>query len=222
MFNFNDLTFINNTYPLIVFDNLLSKEDNKKIIDEAYDNKNNFKSSIIGENKGRINDNLRTNLSVTYDMIYKNNRDKSSLLNILDNLFHDKDFLNMIISTPYPLCDFGMINKYETQVSRYGNNNQKYKWHVDRFMNHDRFISIIYYFHDEPRKFSGGDICFTDSPIYDGEMCDKTRKIESFEPINNRLVIFSSSTPHCVLPTSSNDKFEDGRFSMNCWIGING
>ena len=221
MFNFKNLTFINNTYPLIIFDNFLSKEDNKKIIDEAYNNKSSFKTSVVG-GKPEVDATQRTNLSVSYDEIYKNRRDKSSLINILASLIKDEEFLNTIISMPYPLCDFGMINKYETQVSRYGNNSQKYKCHVDRFTNHDRFISMIYYFHEEPRRFSGGDICFTDSPIYDGELCDKTRKIESFKSVNNRLIIFGSSTPHSVLPTFSNDKFEDGRFSMNCWVGIDG
>ena len=68
MFNFKNLTFINNTYPLIIFDNFLYKEDNKKIIDEAYNNKSSFKTSFVG-GKPEVNATLRTNLSVSYDVI---------------------------------------------------------------------------------------------------------------------------------------------------------
>jgi Rps23 Pro-64 3,4-dihydroxylase Tpa1-like proline 4-hydroxylase len=70
-----------------------------------------------------------------------------------------------------------------------------------------------------PKKFSGGEICLTDGLSYGGKIIAEGQSKE-IEPINNRLVIFSSRAVHSVKPTVSPTDFADGRFSANIWIGV--
>lgn len=96
-----------------------------------------------------------------------------------------------------------------------------YKRHIDtftgttRFINGDRAISCVYYFFNEPKSFSGGEIRFHPLPT-------KTKPApESFEVpiINDTLVAFSSWIPHEVLAVSTpSGAFTDSRFSVNCWV----
>ncbi len=74
----------------------------------------------------------------------------------------------------------------------------------------DRIVSAVYYFHREPAGFTGGDL------IMHALVGDETKPIE---PKHDRLAVFTSIAPHEVAPTSvPGDAFEDGRFSINCWL----
>ncbi|MDY7099377.1 MAG: 2OG-Fe(II) oxygenase [Pseudomonadota bacterium] len=74
----------------------------------------------------------------------------------------------------------------------------------------DRMISLVYYFHAEPKAFSGGEL--TMHPIGGGGQ-------HVVEPRHNRLVAFSSISPHEVLPISlPGNRFADARFSVACWM----
>lgn len=81
----------------------------------------------------------------------------------------------------------------------------------------DRVITAIYYFHSEPKVFSGGALRlyrFGADPA--AEMPDLS--IE-FEPEQNSLLVFPSWAKHAVervrCPT---DRFADFRFAINCWF----
>ena len=92
-----------------------------------------------------------------------------------------------------------------------------YKFHVDTLSESarnqatsDRMISMVYYFHREPRAFSGGEL-----KLY-GIGGDETQLVE---PRHNRLIAFPSMTPHEVLPISlPGNAFADARFSIACWL----
>jgi len=77
--------------------------------------------------------------------------------------------------------------------------------------NATRALSIVYYFHAEPRAFTGGALrvhSFLPSS-------DATRDIE---PLRNRLVAFIPWARHEVLPIACPSKrFADSRFSINIW-----
>lgn len=73
-----------------------------------------------------------------------------------------------------------------------------------------RVISAIYYYHAEPRRFSGGAL-----RVFS---IDQTQSI-TIEPEDNSMVFFPSIFIHEVLPVSVPSRaFEAGRFSVNCWI----
>jgi len=51
-------------------------------------------------------------------------------------------------------------------------------------------------------------------------MIEKDAEILTIKPKNDMAIVFSSTQPHRVLPTNSPAKFDEGRFSVNDWIGI--
>ena len=76
----------------------------------------------------------------------------------------------------------------------------------------DRVISAVYYFHNRPKGFSGGNLRlfrFGSETDDDGE---------SIEPIDNSLVVFPSWARHQVeqVRCPSGD-FADYRYAVNCW-----
>ncbi len=75
---------------------------------------------------------------------------------------------------------------------------------------HDRLITAVYYFHQLPRKFLGGELHI--HPF------DRSAPIV-IEPRDNRLVAFPSFMVHEVLPVSvPSGSFADSRFSVSCWL----
>jgi len=212
---------ISNQDPFVlVFHNLFSKDRNKKILEEAISLENQFSGGMVGGGTGKIDNKIRTNLVCMYDRIYptQNDRSKSNLLKSIDIAFSDLKLL--FTSCPQPICRFGATNYHESQVSRYGSEGQKYEWHVDSLGHLSRVMTFIYYFNKEPKKFSGGNLQISKSPIYRDKLIEKNPEIIDLKIENNMAVIFSSNIAHRVLATQSPDKFDEGRFSVNCWIGL--
>lgn len=205
--------------PHLVISSVFSEEENKKIINEAVGLRNMYKHGSVGS--GTLKQEFRSNFVCEYDVIFNNNRDKSVLLSCIDNLFgNNSHFREILASFEFPMTEFLLTNYHETQVSRYGGNDQRYGWHIDRFADHSRMITFVYYFFNEPKSFEGGSIEFTNSPISNDVAVDENIDVKIIEPVNNMGLVFSSSVPHRVMPTKSSNKFEDGRFSVNCWIGF--
>ena len=94
-----------------------------------------------------------------------------------------------------------------------------YRPHVDTALderNDDtvRLLSAVYYFHVEPRRYSGGALRLhamgTDGTS--GQYVD-------IEPQHNSLVYFPSWALHEVLPVRCPSRsFADSRFAINCWL----
>lgn len=74
----------------------------------------------------------------------------------------------------------------------------------------DRMISAVYYLHNHPKRFSGGELALF--PIRKGEP-------QLIEPCDNRLVAFASFVLHEVRTVvCPSDDFADARFAVNCWL----
>jgi hypothetical protein len=74
----------------------------------------------------------------------------------------------------------------------------------------DRVISAVYYFHRQPRAFSGGTLRLY--PLTGPGHVE-------VEPIHNSLVVFPSFVEHEVMPVSCpSGQFMDSRFALNCWF----
>ncbi|HEX8573033.1 MAG TPA: 2OG-Fe(II) oxygenase [Allosphingosinicella sp.] len=84
----------------------------------------------------------------------------------------------------------------------------------DRSGTQDRLISAVYYFHSEPKRFSGGTL-----RLYRlGDHEAKGDYIE-FEPEQNSLVVFPSWARHEVRPIACPGcEFGDYRFAVNAWL----
>lgn len=81
-----------------------------------------------------------------------------------------------------------------------------------------REISYVYYFHSEPKAFTGGQLKLYNSQ--DGAVQhSKKRSAETITPRQNTLVLFPSSYDHEVLPVRCpSRRFENSRFTVNGWI----
>ena len=74
-----------------------------------------------------------------------------------------------------------------------------------------RILSGVYYFHTEPRGFTGGAL-----RLYPAVSTERHRDIE---PQANMLLVFPSWAPHEVLPVQCpSGTLEDSRLAINCWI----
>ncbi len=207
------------TIPIkhLVIEDFLTEEVNKKVLNEMIEQKVNYRPARTG----KVIDDKRTNSSVSYDHVFKDNRDDSVLLNAMQGLYRDSGFNILLSSMGYPFDHFSTQTINETQISRYGGEEgEHYGWHIDRFApNNERIITIVYYCFNEPKKFTGGQIelasnvSWKDNPV--GELDSKVYEIK-----NNMAVIFPSINLHRVHPTKSPDSFEDGRFSANIWVGF--
>ena len=206
---------------VLVINDFLSKEDNEAVLNEAIQNEKFYVDAEIGNGLDKT---FRNNKVAFYDEIYQVDRTKSKLLSILNNKFDrdnpDTSFREILSSCPDPIDKFVFTNRDQNHVSRYGGDKSMYKWHIDRFENVNRVVTLVYYFFKEPKMFTGGELQVTNSPIVNGQTIEENPLIHTIEPKNNMAVIFSSTVPHRVLNTKSSDKFDEGRFSLNCWIGF--
>lgn len=80
----------------------------------------------------------------------------------------------------------------------------------------DRLLSAVYYFHREPKAFSGGALrLYRWGAALDAPGPDDWRDIE---PRQNSLAGFASWAIHEVRPVDCpSGAFEDNRFALNCW-----
>lgn len=78
----------------------------------------------------------------------------------------------------------------------------------------DRLVSAVYYFHREPRRFTGGALRLYRLGDHEAE-----GDYVEFEPEQNSLVVFPSWARHEVRPVSCPEcSFEDYRFAVNAWL----
>jgi Rps23 Pro-64 3,4-dihydroxylase Tpa1-like proline 4-hydroxylase len=71
----------------------------------------------------------------------------------------------------------------------------------------DRVLTFVYYFHKEPKAFSGGELIIHEPSTV------------TIEPVNNMIVFFDPMQRHEVSIVNCKDNnFVDGRFTLNGWI----
>lgn len=78
----------------------------------------------------------------------------------------------------------------------------------------ERLLSGVYYFYDEPKGFSGGQLRMHRFGGSGG-----TEDVLDIEPEQNSFVIFPSWARHEVVRVNCPTKrFEHSRFAVNCWL----
>jgi SM-20-related protein len=81
---------------------------------------------------------------------------------------------------------------------------------VNRTRFSDRVITAVYYFHAQPRGFSGGE--FAIHPFGEGDPV-------LIEPRDNRLLAIPAFAMHEVKPIEiAGDDFRSARFAVNAWV----
>jgi len=83
-----------------------------------------------------------------------------------------------------------------------------------------RRTTFVYYFYQEPRAFSGGDLLLFDET---NDQNEQRQRYVRYSPANNELLLFPSQAYHQVTPVHSGSKdFLSGRFTLNGWFSAAG
>ncbi len=189
-------------------ENFLSHSENQQLLNYVLEKKSDFVSAVVlnelATNKFKNNENRRALVLQSFaqfeELIVK------KIPEILPDVF-----------TKLNVPEFS-IGKFETQLTAHNDRNF-YKTHVDNQYPVDtRVITYVYYFHQEPKAFTGGNLRIYDSKIQ-GKYYSKADTFKTIEPQNNSIVFFLSSYLHEVLPVSCPSQgFADSRFTINGWI----
>lgn len=110
-------------------------------------------------------------------------------------------------------------SQIETQMTSHNDGNY-YKIHNDNGSpdTATRELTYVYYFYQQPKPFSGGELLIYDSKISDN-LYVNAETFKTVEPRNNSIVFFLSRYMHEVLPVSCPSKaFADSRFTINGWV----
>ena len=82
----------------------------------------------------------------------------------------------------------------------------------------ERTISYAFYFHNEPKSYSGGQFRLYNSRIANGRL-ECAEAAAEIEPKNNSILFFPSHCHHEVLPVSCpSNRFVDSRFTITGWV----
>jgi SM-20-related protein len=125
-------------------------------------------------------------------------------------------FPDVIAKLGMPPFSLGQI---ESQLTGHNDGNF-YKIHNDNGSpdTATRELTYVYYFHQEPKAFSGGELVIYDSQIRNNYYV-KADTYHTVEPINNSIVFFLSRYMHEVLPIQCPSRnFADSRFTINGWL----
>ncbi len=111
------------------------------------------------------------------------------------------------------------LSQIEAQLTAH-NDGQFYKVHNDNGSQDTatRELTYVYYFYQEPKPFTGGELLIYDSQVQNNYyvQADSSKMVE---PRNNSIVFFLSRYMHEVLPIRCpSGQFADSRFTINGWI----
>lgn len=114
----------------------------------------------------------------------------------------------------YPAFPVGHI---EMQITASGDGDY-FHLHRDRDATDTRELSFVYFFHAEPRQFSGGELRIFDNDLVNGTSVPTDRS-QLISPRPGLCVFFPSRNEHELLAVRVHDKeFRHSRFTVNGWI----
>jgi SM-20-related protein len=111
------------------------------------------------------------------------------------------------------------VSQIESQLTAHNDGNY-YKLHNDNGSpdTATRELTYVYYFYQEPKPFSGGELLIYDSKI-ENNVYVNAETFKTVEPRNNSIVFFLSRYMHEVLPVNCpSQAFGDSRFTINGWV----
>lgn len=189
----------------LVYRDFLDRPILEELLGWAVANEARFDQPRVGV-KNKVDDSIRVSMTI---------RDFGPARLAIDRRVREKipDIFRDLRVTPFE------PSKLETELVA-SNDGAFYSEHIDTFVgddraNSDRVVSAIYYFHSEPKAFSGGALRIYPLP-FQRKSPDEFVEIE---PEQNTLVVFPSFLLHEVRPVSCPTRlFAHSRFSVNVWI----
>lgn len=111
------------------------------------------------------------------------------------------------------------ISRIETQTTA-SNHGDFFRCHSDNAADEvtSREVTFVYFFHREPKQFTGGELRIYDSRR-ENENYVPTANYRTIVPEQNQLVMFASGLSHEITPVDCpSGQFADSRFTVNGWI----
>ena len=185
-------------------DNFLPEEEYQQVLETAFNKQSKFQDSRTVTNT----ENYRQSLILA-------GKEFSEVYYLVKNKLLET-FPSLLNQLKHP--EFS-VSHVEMQMTAH-NAGALYKVHTDAGSEKTktRELTYVYYFYQEPKQFSGGEL-----KIYDTEMQGKKfiqkENSKVIEPRNNSIVFFNSRCKHEVLPIScSSNEFKASRFTLNGWL----
>lgn len=206
--------------PIVQERGFLSPEEHQGLLDWVLTNETSFKPATIVTQDSNSSDEVRENFRVALTT---------------RELGPNAEFLERKMRALAPAlaasagCALPETPSIELELAAHGDG-AYYKTHLDipvgtgrvstgARKGEDRLLSAVYYFHSEPKAFSGGALRIYRFNIGPGQMSDDPGDFRDIEPLQNSLVAFPSWAPHEVRPIHCpSGDFRDYRFALNCWF----
>ena len=197
--------------PFHLYRSFLGMGEREAVLDWTLSNRERFEPSKLGS--GALDPARRRSLSL---------RDLGPLAPVLEARLRDLagDIFERIGTRPFP------VDYVEQVLIAYGDG-AFFAAHTDmpvgpgrkplggdRTGRHERLLSAVYYFHGEPKGYSGGALRLHRFGSRGGD-----QDFVDVEPVQNGLLVFPAWARHEVRPVSCpSGRFEDHRFAVNCWL----
>jgi predicted 2-oxoglutarate/Fe(II)-dependent dioxygenase YbiX len=199
--------------PILCIDEFLLAEDAQRVLQECIDLKKVYAPARVfdGPNATKIDQKYRKNEVVYLDDVFRTAPERSDILTIMKRKIWTDECRSLWHEGYYIFDVINYSTWQEAVISRYGDG-QFYDKHQDtrRDQITYRLVTILYYVNTVPQSFTGGSLL-----LWHG---DENIRVE---PQHNRAVVFPSFTFHQVEEVRmNNERWEDGRFSLNYWIGF--
>ncbi|MBD2744002.1 2OG-Fe(II) oxygenase [Coleofasciculus sp. FACHB-1120] len=188
--------------PYVQIDNFLTQEEQKQLLNYVFQQESAFVPTSISTDAT----DYRRSMAL-YSFPEFSERIVNRLRAILPDIFSKLGILSFPAS------------QIETQLTSHNDGNY-YKVHNDNGSpdTATRELTYVYYFYQEPKLFSGGELLIYDSKI-ENNFYVKADSFNTVEPRNNSIVLFLSRYMHEVLPVKCPSKaFADSRFTINGWV----
>lgn len=189
--------------PHLLWRDFLPSEEHKAILDWALANRASFAPSLVGS--GTLRADFRSSATARgSDYPWK------------DAFRQRVDDAVPALAQALGVAAFA-VEQIQLSLIAY-NDGDFYREHIDtepsrdRAHGGDRVLSAVYYFHREPKGYSGGALrLHAFNPASD--------RFEDVAPEQNGLIAFPSFARHEVRPViCPSRRFEDSRFAINCWV----
>src|SRR5579862_7647574 len=144
---------------------------------------------------------------------------------VLSELSHHQDVILQRIKAALPsvLEKLGMkeftIRDVEAQITASGDGDF-FHFHSDNGADHvaSRHLTFVYFFHQEPRQFEGGELRIHDASLEEGVYVSRGT-YQTVIPQQNQIVFFPCELMHEVTAVKcSSALFADSRFTLNGWL----
>lgn len=185
-------------------DNFLNSEEYQQVLNTALVKQDEFVSSKTVTNAANYRQSFILYATLFPDLYYLV---KQKILDTLPSVLQQ---LN------HPQFD---VSRVEMQMTAHGDA-CFYKVHTDAGSKktETRELTYVYYFYQEPKQFSGGELKIYDTEMKNNSFKQKERE-QIVEPRNNSIVFFNSRCKHEVLQIDCDSHdFQHSRFTLNGWL----